>query len=477
MTKALERILHILRARSLTWQLTLLCAVSSLTVLFVATLFLYWSLNRSVLFQDKKSALTKAEIVRSLIRREGGWQELRYRIENEWPSRIEEVFHVRFLDSHRRLIAGSPRSEDIFSHVNGTPEGPVLFYYHRTPYRYYEIVIENANSKYLFQIAIDCSHGEALLREYRRRLAMVLMLGLLVCILVAHKVARSALAPVREIGAVAARITSSNLDEKICTEALPSELGDVANSFNAMLDRLKTAFERQQQFSADIAHEIRTPINNISGELQVALAKERSVGFYQDAMGSALEECERISRIIDSLLFIAQSENPKLQVQKEKLLLSTELQAVIDFYEPAATEAGIHCSLEVEPNLFVLAERTMLQRAIGNILSNAIKKTPPNGTIRLLATRRGSDVEIKVIDSGLGIPSKHLPFVFDRFYRVDSSRAQTEGGNGLGLAIVKTIASIHGGDVHVASEVGKGTEVSLILPQGWSVGPGGVSYG
>ncbi len=245
---------------------------------------------------------------------------------------------------------------------------------------------------------------------------------------------------------------------------MPSELAHLATTFNAMLDRLGASFERLQRFSADIAHELRTPVNNISGELQVALGKDRESQFYKDTMGSCLEECSRISRVMDSLLFLAHAENPRMEITKEAINLKRELQGAIDFYEPIATDNGIECLLDVDSSLELVAERTLFQRAVGNILSNALKKTAGPGFIGVTARQNDGEIEIEISDTGEGIAAEHLPHVFDRFYRVDASRSADSGGSGLGLAIVKSIAHIHGGEVRIQSQLGKGTAVFLHFP-------------
>ena len=233
-----------------------------------------------------------------------------------------------------------------------------------------------------------------------------------------------------------------------------------------MLDRLEESFGRLAQFSADIAHELRTPVNNLRGEAEVTLSRPRSVEEYRDVLGSNLEECVRLSRMIDSLLFLARAENPRTQIEKEPLSVGRELTAVQAFYEASAAEAGVRLAVAECGEMIVVANRPLLQRAVGNLVANALAHTPPGGTVALSAMSAEGMIRIEVLDTGCGIPAEHVPRLFDRFYRVDRARSSATGGVGLGLAIVKGIAELHGGSVTLTSGVGRGTCITLQLPAG-----------
>jgi two-component system heavy metal sensor histidine kinase CusS len=231
-----------------------------------------------------------------------------------------------------------------------------------------------------------------------------------------------------------------------------------------MLDRLEESFGRLAAFSATIAHELRTPVNNLRGEAEVALGKPRSPQEYRDALGSCLEECGRLSRLIDGLLFLARAENPMTQVEKEPVDLGRELAAVRDFYEAAAAEAGVTLTAAAPGGLVAELNRPLFQRAVGNLVSNALAHTGPGGDVALSAAREDGWLRVEVADTGSGIDAVHLPRLFDRFYRADPTRSSASGGVGLGLAVVKAVAELHGGSVSLGSEVGRGTRVALLLP-------------
>jgi two-component system heavy metal sensor histidine kinase CusS len=239
----------------------------------------------------------------------------------------------------------------------------------------------------------------------------------------------------------------------------------LASAFDRMLDRLQEAFEQLSQFSADVAHEFRTPINNLTGEAQVALSHERTIPEYKRVLHSALEEYTRLARMIDSMLFLAQAERAPAVLASVSLEASDELQAVRDFYHALAEEQGVELTCQGQTR--VTADPMLLRRALSNLLSNALKYTPRGGRVTLRAAEGpGTTQTLSVIDSGVGIASEHLTKLGDRFYRADPSRSGSAGGAGLGLAIVRSIMTLHGGSLLIDSTVGQGTTASLVFSSG-----------
>jgi two-component system heavy metal sensor histidine kinase CusS len=246
---------------------------------------------------------------------------------------------------------------------------------------------------------------------------------------------------------------------------LPAELHTLADTFNQMLDRLEGSFVRLSRCSADLAHELRTPVYSLRGEVEVALSKPRTLEEYREVLGSNLEECGRLAHMIDRLLFLARAENPETQVKKETCDVRQELAAVCEFYGLSASEAGVRLTAAVEEKVQADLDRALFQRAVGNVVANALAHTPPGGSVTLIATGDDRSTCIEVADTGCGIPAAHLPHVFDRFYRGDPTRSSKNGSVGLGLAIARSIMDLHGGTVEIASEVERGTRVTLIFPR------------
>jgi two-component system heavy metal sensor histidine kinase CusS len=292
------------------------------------------------------------------------------------------------------------------------------------------------------------------------------MLGAFVIFPVAgYQIARRGIRPVEDMATTARHISSTNLRERILAEGYPVELASLAHTFNKMLDRLEDSFERISRFSADIAHDLRTPVNNIRGEAEVALARARTVDEYRDVIESCLEEAVRLSDLIGALLFLARAESPLAHPHRVPVNVGELLGGVREYYEASAAEGGIllTAAQTVEP-VFAKLDRTLIQRAVGNLIANAVAHTPPGGAVVLRANADTTTIRIEVSDTGEGIPREALPKVFDRFYRVDKSRSQASGGTGLGLSIVQSIMVLHGGRVEISSEPGHGTCVTLHIP-------------
>jgi two-component system heavy metal sensor histidine kinase CusS len=237
----------------------------------------------------------------------------------------------------------------------------------------------------------------------------------------------------------------------------PRELQRLAVAFDDMLARLEISFTRLSQFSADLAHELRTPIANILGEAQVALTRDRTSDEYREVIESTVVECERLSGIVDNLLFVARADAARELIERKQFDGRAALEKIATFYRTIAEDrrVTINCTGEGE----IHGDPVLFSRAVSNLVDNALRFTPDGGAIQISIAARAAHSEVAVSDSGCGIPSEHLPHVFDRFYRVDSSRSSA--GAGLGLALVKSIVDLHGGSARIESEVNRGTAVVL----------------
>ena len=278
-------------------------------------------------------------------------------------------------------------------------------------------------------------------------IAMPLLLGLV--LLGAWGVARTGLAPLARFKKLARESSSTSLSQRLVPDDMPLELRDLAIAFNAMLSRIDTGVKHLNQFSGDLAHEMRTPVGILLGRAQVALSRPRSATHLQAVLESDVEDLERMSRLIDDMLFLARAENEAEGLCFEPLRLKQEARTVADYVDVIAAERGVN--IEIDGDASVQADRILLQRAITNLLTNAIRHATAYSTIRIAVSRQATAVELSIENVGTTIPAKDLGRVFDRFYRVDEGRARHAGGAGLGLAIVKTIMRLHGGDVEAMS--------------------------
>jgi two-component system heavy metal sensor histidine kinase CusS len=418
----------------------------------------------------------KVHVLRTMLReRPEDADALKEEVELESAARRYEQFYIRLLDDRNTPLLTTPGMADQLDLAQMTDRTQ------SRPDRTFRMRGRNGKSFRVttttapvgipatqtdtVQIAIDVSQKEELLARYRFWFFGIFLVSCAVFPFVGYQIARRGIRPVEEIAGTARHISSTNLQERIMPEGYPFELASLANTFNQMLDRLEESFARISRFSADIAHDLRTPVNNIRGEAEVALARDRSAGEYREVIESCLEESVRLSDLIGDLLFLARAESPLSHLRRERVDVSELLIAVREYYEASAADSGISLTTRVcsEPVIGRL-DRALLQRAVGNLVSNALVHTPTGGAVVLGTNADQSTIRIEVSDTGVGIPAEALPKVFDRFFRVDSSRAQASGGTGLGLAIVKSIALLHGGDVEIFSQPGHGTRVTLHMP-------------
>jgi two-component system heavy metal sensor histidine kinase CusS len=400
---------------------------------------------------------------------------LREEIELESEARRYQQFYIRLFDEHGVPIMTTPGMAEqvnlveFASLTRGRSERSIAMAgRHGRPFRVASATVAvgtpSAHSDTV-QIAIDVSQEEELLARYRLWFWGILLATSVLFPLVGYRIARHGIRPVEEIAAMARRITSTNLRERIGAEGYPFELASLAGTFNEMLERLEESFERISRFTADIAHDLRTPVNNIRGEAEVALARSRTADEYRDVLESSLEEAVRLSDLIGDLLFLARAESPSDELRREDVNIGELLTTVRDYYEASATGAGISLVMNDGAGpLNAELDRALMLRAVSNLVSNAIAHTPHGGTVTLDATAESDAIRIEVSDTGAGIPVEALPRVFDRFFRVDPSRSKSSGNSGMGLAIVQSIMTLHGGRVEITSQFGCGTRVTLCMP-------------
>ena len=456
--------------------------VLAITLLSLFGAFLYWSLKESLEVSARNTLADKISVMRQILRERPNDQEaLEEEVQWESTARRQSVYYSRLLQDDGTLVIQSHGAQDLIPELSLCPLPATedrsigeTREFQSTPER--TLLISSAwitggaagksaaekPQRFIYTVALDTTTEQNILHDYRDKLLMVLIGGSIVSAIAGNYVARQGIRPITEISAAAHRITANALAERVGSMAWPRELAGLATEFDAMLQRLEDSFKRLSQFSADIAHELRTPINNLMGEAEVALRRERTSKEYANVIASSLEEYHRLAELIDSLLFLARAENADLSLQKSWFHVADELAQPLSYHELQATESEITLRFSGDAQIF--ADSTLFRRAISNVVANALKHTPPSGNVTVEVCPVLDAVKILIKDDGAGIPAAHLPRLFDRFYRVDASRATVMAGSGLGLAIVKTIVDLHGGSVTIESELGKGTLVTLVFP-------------
>jgi two-component system heavy metal sensor histidine kinase CusS len=300
-------------------------------------------------------------------------------------------------------------------------------------------------------VALDIAHHKHFMQSLIQALVVYVLLATLVAGLLGWWAAKNGLAPLRAMRSRAMAITAQRLDERMPTQEFPIEMSDLASTLNEMLRRLKDDFDRLSEFSSDLAHELRTPINTLMTQTQVTLSQARTAQEYRETLASNAEEYQRLARMVADMLFLAKADHGLILPTTEPIAVHAEVQALFEFYEALADEK--HVRLAFDGTAQISGDRLMLRRALSNLLSNAIRHAPSDTTVKVRLEARANDVFVHVANAGPAIDPEMLPRLFDRFFRADKSRRQADSdGAGLGLSITQAIVRAHRGELTVQSE-------------------------
>lgn len=319
-----------------------------------------------------------------------------------------------------------------------------------------------SSREYRMIVAIGMDEHIGYLHDFEKSMWMATIVVSAIALLAAWLAVQQGHAPLRNISARIRGITSSQLHVRLMPVDVPIELTDLVESFNVMLGRIGDSFQQLSNFSADIAHELRTPVTNLITQTQVALNQPRPIDEYREVLYSNLEEFERMSKMIDDMLFLAKTENDLGNLALVEVDLAAEVRALFDYFEAWAEDGGVSLKLEGSAAP-IRGDQPMLRRALSNLLSNAIRHTASGGCVVVRLETRDRMVSVCIENPGVEIGAEHLPRLFDRFHRVDPSRQRKGDGAGLGLAIVKSIAEAHHGSIRADSSNGT-NRFELLLP-------------
>jgi heavy metal sensor kinase len=309
---------------------------------------------------------------------------------------------------------------------------------------------------------------ETSLRYTLRTLAVILAMGVPFAVGLAiaggYFLAGRVLAPVGAMADKAREISAESLAERLPVDNAQDEFGRLATVFNETLSRLQDAFERLRRFTADASHELRTPLTAMRSVGEVALQNPLDSGAYRDVIGSMLEEVDRLTRLVESLLTLTRADSGKVQPAPDILDLGALARNVVDQLRVLAEEKGQNLTVQAPTSVHAVGDAALLRHALMNLVHNAIKYTPARGTIGVALKAQGpGEAVIEVQDSGPGIPATHQDRIFDRFYRVDAGRSREEGGVGLGLAIARWAIEANGGRIELASDGRNGSLFRILL--------------
>ena len=312
-------------------------------------------------------------------------------------------------------------------------------------------------------LLMDITHHQHFLQRMQRLIWLTVGLSALATAVLGAWAARSGLRPLRQMGETTGQVSARSLTTRLPAEQMPAELAAMATAINGMLARLEDAFARLSGFSADIAHELRTPLSNLLTHTQVTLTRPRSLEEYREALHSNLEELQWMAQMVNDMLYLAKSDHGLLLPNRQPLNMADEVDSLVEYFAALAEDSGIEVSAQGSGSLE--GDRQMLRRALSNLLDNALRFTPAGGQVSVRLEEGPGVLTLEVENTGEGIDPAKLSRLFDRFYRADPARREgsTEHA-GLGLAITRSIVLAHGGRIRCESGQGR-TRFVLDLPR------------
>ena len=448
-----------MRSRSIAWRLALAFALVCALVLSAIGVFLYRSLASEIAYRDDLALLGRLEQVRALLADSDslGALQARPRLYQNMLGNLDSLLLVRRADGSS-VIAINPRQRDLPA-LNAipreqTPKRPDVLTWQAPDGAELALLSGEAqgpNGEPLTVIAGKVlSEREQMLGSYRLRLYLSVGLGALLAFALGLVLLRRGLQPLRQLSEAVRGIDLRSLDQRLPAQGTPAELLEPVQALNGMLARLDDSVQRLSQFSADLAHEIRTPLHTLLASNGQALNHPRSTAEYQEVLASNMEEFERLKRMADNLMFLARAEQAERALNLQMLDLQGVGSELCDYFEALADDRDLRLDNQLHGELF--ADQQLLQRALGNLLANAVRHADPGSVISLRRRDEAQCCWLQVHNLGPTIASEHLGKLFDRFYRVDPSRAEPGDSGGLGLAIVQSIMQLHGGQVRVSSD-------------------------
>ena len=456
---------------SLTTRLTAFFTLASGLVLVGLGTLIAISIDRHFVELDRDALRDKIHLTREVIGKASSPQDLKMRLDDVLHSH-EGLFVSVFRD--RDPLYATPDfqfPEDLIAQTQQARLGVASWKTAEREYRGMSASVTlpgSAEPPLQVWVAVDIAHHKHFMYALIQTLVGYVALATLVAGILGWWAAKNGLAPLRTMRSRAMAITAQRLDERMPTEEFPVEMADLATTLNEMLRRLKEEFDRLSEFSSDLAHELRTPINNLMTQTQVTLSQARSPHEYRDILASNAEEYQRLARMVADMLFLAKADHGLILPSTEKIAVHDETRALYDFYEALAEEKQVR--LELVGQAEVWGDRLMLRRALSNLLSNAIRYTPAGERVVIDVMGNAHGTTVNVLNAGPPIDEQMIPRLFDRFFRADKSRKQLDSdGAGLGLSITQAIVHAHGGSMSVSSVDGM-TCFSMHFPSTRSAG-------
>lgn len=459
--------------RSISIRLTLLFSLTAVVFIATFTLLILSKLSSAFGAEHVRFMQDKvAELHTDLADAHGRPRDVIAEVQRETADRAVRRYQARVLDASGRQLVETPGMQAVlpgrlFPRGDAVPSRLVPYPARHRAYALatWPLAVSGVPPLHV-QIALNVTRDQRLLDTFRNETLLAFLVLTVLLALAGYLAATRGLAPVRRIAQATRQVSPQRLSDRIPEQPpWPEELTGLVEAFNGMLDRLEDAFGRLSRFSADLAHELRTPLSNMSSALEVCLLKPRSGEAYRAALESNLEECRHLQALIDNLLFIARSEHADMALHRETFDAREACAWVLEQHRPSADAHGL--DLQVGGRAEVHADPVLFRQAVGNVLANAIQHSRSQAAVTVLLDPRDGEVVVQVVDRGVGMDPEHVPHLAERFYQASATRSRAgRRGTGLGLSIVRSIMDLHNGALQIDSAPGEGTRVTLRFPAG-----------
>jgi len=468
-----KKYLH--RPYSIIARLTFGYILLSIVILSAIAFFLYYALVQNIQNKDLRFLVDKNLHLRTLLNDDHPHQSVLEKEVNEGGGYQFHKFYIWILDTKGSLVMVTKEGSSFIAELpfpspHEVGEDPWKFEKHKSingkMFLLMSVWAKSQNypeGRVLLNTAIDITEEQELLNDYRNVLLVAIVCGIVFSLVLAIIVTRHGLRPLKHITDAIQQVRVSRLHERLDPRQWPPELVPLVENFDKMLDRLEDSVNRISRFSCDIAHDLRTPIQTLRGESEIMLTADRTIKEYQENLISGLEEYDRLTHLIESILFIERAENTDMQLKQTTFDIKTKVDKIISFYEALIELKAI--TVVFNGTGQVNADPLLFERAIINLISNAVKYTKNGGHIKLsVATKNDQTVSLSVNNDGPAIEPEDLECLFDRFYRATSAKKVDHAGLGLGLSIAKSIMDLHGGSIQAQSDAITGTTFTLNFP-------------
>ena len=438
---------------SISKRLAAMFAVSSFVMLAVLSVAMHGLLKRELERHQSNELQARWTMYKPLIMRNDDvvhWANVRTKFDNSISENNRVSLWVQGPDEHFRY--GSPLTDEQQRSMGTHGFGQVMLPGHEAPLKTYSAQIEAHGERPAVRltVGIDSAPFVETVHAFTVGLIALTVVGALGAAGLGYYIARVGMRPLDRLSGEARELSPGHLSRRLQADALAPELSELADSFNGALSRLETAYQQLEAFNADVAHELRTPLGNLIGQTQVTLSRERSVTELKEALHSNLEDLERLRAIVNDMLFLARADRGERAPNRVEVSIAQEVSHAVEYLEFIFEEAGVKVRIEGDAQASI--ETSLFRRAVTNLLQNAVQHAPRGAEIVVFVLQQPGAIRVSVQNSGSGIAREHLSRLFDRFYRVDSSRSGSRENHGLGLAIVRAVATMHGGTVFAESD-------------------------